>query len=162
MFSKKYLLRVIIGSMMQLTQQFSGINAINFYSIQIFNQATGDNETLSYWLSVSCSCLLLITSIIQGFVLNYYGRKTILKVGISALVIFHAILSTCFFIHDHNNAESLLILIIIFIFLFIISKKLSSLAHNLFVVVFSASGSEALLTESLPSRSTSKLFKAAA
>jgi len=73
--SAKYSKRLIIGVMVAVFQQLSGINAIIFFSNQIFpaDEATQDTVILD--------ALQIIATICAGLVIERFGRKSLLVAG---------------------------------------------------------------------------------
>lgn len=90
-FSPKYKKRVIIGALMSIFQQFSGINAIIFFSNQIF---TGDTTELTLDTAI-LDIFQLVSTLLAGFVIERFGRKLLFAggmIGVSALLFIFGIL----------------------------------------------------------------------
>lgn len=90
-FSRKYKRRVIIGALMSIFQQFSGINAIIFFSNQIF---TGGVTSVTLSTAI-LDLFQLLSTLAAGFVIERFGRKLLFAggmIGVSALLIIFGIL----------------------------------------------------------------------
>lgn len=90
-FSPKYKKRVIIGALMSIFQQFSGINAIIFFSNQIFT-GTVTEVTLS---TAILDVFQLVSTLAAGFVIERFGRKLLFAggmIGVSALLVIFGVL----------------------------------------------------------------------
>lgn len=60
-----------VGIMLALVAQWSGINAVNFYSINIFEKISNGNFNLINFFSVMDGVVSMIASIISGFKFVY-------------------------------------------------------------------------------------------
>jgi hypothetical protein len=79
------------GIMLALVCQWSGINAVNFYSITIFEKISNGNFNLINFFSVMDGVVSMIASIISGyeskiflfirFGMNHFGRRIVLLLG---------------------------------------------------------------------------------
>ena len=75
---------LLITVIIQMSQQFSGINAVSFYSTQIFAKAVLDADWSKY-----CTILLNIVEVSSIFVcmvlVERTGRKTLLLMGMCGM-----------------------------------------------------------------------------
>lgn len=126
-FSKKYRGRLFLGSMMQIFQQLSGINAIVFYSSKIFEDSTGDKKVANYMTIVS-GVLLMVFSFSASIFSKKYGRKTILALGNFGLMFFLIIVGICAIItrdtEDISTAWAVVIIGLIFLYEIVFSLSL--------------------------------------
>ncbi|MFM7858097.1 MAG: MFS transporter, partial [Flammeovirgaceae bacterium] len=72
---------VILGFIFALANQFSGINAIIFYANQVFLHITKDNKDTANLYTVCLGVLQVIVTFISGFLINRFGRRTLMMVG---------------------------------------------------------------------------------
>src|SRR3990167_5233789 len=90
------LLKVIfLGVMLQLIQQFSGMNAILYYAPIIFGQA-GFNQTDGMWVTVSIGAINVITTIFSLYLIEYLGRRALMYLGAILLFISTSTLAILF------------------------------------------------------------------
>lgn len=73
----KYKRAFLVGIMLSILQQLSGINLIIFYS----NKVMDINHTSPRALSFSIGVVNFIATLISIYVLRYVGRKTLLLIG---------------------------------------------------------------------------------
>lgn len=81
MFAPKYRSRMIVGITLQFIQQFSGINAVIFFSGNIFKTVTDNNLSEVFNLTIVVGVLLTLTSLVSGLVMKFLGRKQLLVYG---------------------------------------------------------------------------------
>jgi len=105
LFSSRYRLPLIIAMVLMFGSQFSGINAVMYYSTEIFRNATGNANaafTSSVWIGL---VNLIATFIAIGFV-DKAGRKPLLLIGNAIQVVA---LVTVGFIYANNPHSPLLL-----------------------------------------------------
>jgi SP family arabinose:H+ symporter-like MFS transporter len=103
LFSRAYRLQLMIALVLMVGSQFSGINAIMYYSTQIFKDATGNNAaafTSSVWIGL---VNLLATSIALIFV-DKAGRKPLLLIGNAIQVMALLFVGIIFSRNPHSPA----------------------------------------------------------
>lgn len=105
LFSGRYRLPLLIAMALMFGSQFSGINAVMYYSTEIFRNATGNANaafTSSVWIGL---VNLIATFIAIGFV-DKAGRKPLLLIGNAIQVVA---LVTVGFIYANNPHSPLLL-----------------------------------------------------
>lgn len=80
LFSKTYRLPLTIAAVIMLASQFSGINAVMYYSTEIFQKATG-NADIAFKSSVWIGLANLGATFIALALVDKAGRKALLLVG---------------------------------------------------------------------------------
>lgn len=83
--------RLLLAISVQLGQQFSGSNMINYYTPVIFQSSMGLNRHLSLLLGGASMCTYLVGSIVPVFLMDHFGRRVL-------LMVYSAGLSFCFII----------------------------------------------------------------
>ncbi|CAD8093376.1 unnamed protein product [Paramecium sonneborni] len=106
--------RLLVGCGLQLLQQFSGINAIMFFSKIIFSSILKDNETKINWANVSVGLINIIFSFIAISLLQKFGRRTLLLYGTIVCTIFLAVAFGFSFETNPNTTVEILIVLAIF------------------------------------------------
>lgn len=80
MFTRKSLRKpLLVMAFLQVTIQASGINAVFYYSTDIFNKT---NPTISSYLTVSIGVLSLLMTFVPTFLVDKAGRKILLLIGV--------------------------------------------------------------------------------
>ncbi|XP_065926201.1 solute carrier family 2, facilitated glucose transporter member 3 isoform X2 [Magallana gigas] len=81
-----------ISVVLQLTQQFSGINAVIYYSTEIFKTA-GLSAHWAEYATIATGGVNVVMTLVSAFLMDRVGRRTLLLVGVGGLLIFSAILA---------------------------------------------------------------------
>jgi len=64
-----------------IANQFSGVNAIIFYAKQVFEMITHNNKETANWCAFGLGMLQVVVTFISGFLINKYGRRTLMLFG---------------------------------------------------------------------------------
>ena len=115
LFNYKYKKRLMIGTFLSVIQQFSGINAVIFYSNEIFMKEDNGSDSQAKIFTTIVGVVLIITAYLSGKFIEKFGRKTILITGelVCSIMLFFLMLSGYL-----NYDEPTKYLILIFIFSF--------------------------------------------
>ncbi|KAA8815785.1 MFS transporter [Bifidobacterium callitrichos] len=97
-FSSPWLRRVlIVGIGLAVMQQFSGINAINFFAPKIFVDTLGFDATNSILLAVPVMLVSAVAAIFGGlFLIDRVDRRPNLLVGTAGMVVFLFVIAVCY------------------------------------------------------------------
>jgi len=117
LFSIRYRKRLRAGCFIAMLQQFSGINAIIFYSSLIFRQSDPDPE--SKWpqfYTMVIGVINLASAFFATLLINRMGRKTLLLSGTGILFNSLMLLPVCNFLFEGSAA----MLSKLFIFIYIL------------------------------------------
>ncbi|HXB60452.1 MAG TPA: sugar porter family MFS transporter [Candidatus Acidoferrales bacterium] len=104
-FSRRYRLPLAIALVLMFGSQLSGINAIMYYSTEIFRNATG-NASAAFTSSIWIGLVNFIATFIAIGLVDRAGRKPLLLVGNAIQV---AALAAVGFIYGHNPHSSALL-----------------------------------------------------
>jgi SP family arabinose:H+ symporter-like MFS transporter len=111
LFSPRYRLPLLIAFVLMVGSQFSGINAIMYYSTEIFKNATG-NADAAFASSVWIGLVNLVATFIAIGLVDKAGRKPLLLIGNAIQVVALAIVG---FIYAHNpHSPALLWFVILY------------------------------------------------
>jgi len=100
--SAKYSKRLIIGVMVAVFQQLSGINAIIFFSNQIFPDGEGTQDT------VIMDALQIIATVCAGLVIERFGRRSLLIAGMGVSAIILGVFGVLSLMTDSSNLKFLI------------------------------------------------------
>lgn len=75
---------LVMGLVLSAANQLSGINAIIYYAKQIFEHIVSPEQALinTYYLGL----LQVAVTLVSGFMINNYGRRTLMLLGSSIVV----------------------------------------------------------------------------
>ncbi len=104
---------LLIGMVLAVLQQFSGINAIIYYGPSIFQSAGIDSSNALYF-QVIIGAINFLSTIIAIAYADKYGRKFLLKTGLTGIIVSLAI---CGFLFYTNSTQHLLLLIFMLIYI---------------------------------------------
>ncbi|KIR78596.1 monosaccharide transporter [Cryptococcus gattii EJB2] len=121
MFKPKLIRRTIIGPILMVFQQFSGINALIYYSPTLFEQLGLDYE-MQIDMSGVLNIIQFVACIVAFFFIDRVGRKPLLLFGSTANTICHVVVAVVMakFSHDwvRYSKEAWLAVAFIFIYIF--------------------------------------------
>lgn len=103
-FSKRLRTPLIIGILIFCIQQFSGINAIIYYSTDIFKELF--DTSMATNLTVGVGVINSIATIISMPFLDKWGRKPILYTGLIGMAICLATVGLSFYLKDSISLET--------------------------------------------------------
>jgi SP family arabinose:H+ symporter-like MFS transporter len=106
-------LPLIIGILLAVFQQFSGINAIIYYGPSIF-EAAGMDSSNALLSQVIIGSVNLLSTIIAIKWVDKYGRKKLLTIGLTGIVLS---LILCGLLFYTNNTQGPLLLVLMLIFI---------------------------------------------
>ncbi|CAD8163032.1 unnamed protein product [Paramecium octaurelia] len=106
--------RLLIGCGLQVLQQFSGINAIMFFSKIMFSSILNNNETKINWANVAVGLINIIFSFLAISLLQKFGRRTLLLYGTIVCTFFLSIAFGFSFSQDPSTTIGILIVLAIF------------------------------------------------
>lgn len=112
LFSGGYFRALVVGALLAIFSQFSGINAIMYYGPEVF-KAAGVAQDNAFMQTVIVGAInLLFTFVAIGFVDNF-GRKPLLLIGTAAQTIAHVLIG--YFFVKSINGLPLLIAVLSFV-----------------------------------------------
>lgn len=103
LFSRKYAKPILYAVLLAAFNQLSGINAIMYYAPRIF-EMTGLATNASLLQSVMIGATNLIFTIIAMFIIDKFGRRTLLMVGSFGMILFLALVARAFYLNDFDGS----------------------------------------------------------
>lgn len=90
---------LIIGIVMQLSQQLSGINAVFYYSTDLF-ESSGLTPESAKFATIGIGCIMVIMTLISIPLMDRMGRRTLLLYGLGGMFIFSIFITISFLIKE--------------------------------------------------------------
>lgn len=114
---------LILGCVLQIIQQFSGINAIIYYSGSIFSVSGVSSPVLQNSITVIVGAVNMLTTILAILLVDKWGRRPILITGGIIMIVSMLVLSLLLFegVHNHFMLYTAIISVLTFIFGFAVS-----------------------------------------
>ncbi|KAH1010324.1 hypothetical protein HUJ05_004634 [Dendroctonus ponderosae] len=88
-----------IGVVLQLSQQLSGINAVFYYSTNLFETAGLTPESAKF-ATIGIGCIMVIMTLISIPLMDRMGRRTLLLYGLGGMFIFSIFITISFLIKE--------------------------------------------------------------
>lgn len=109
--------RMLLCAGINVMQQFTGSNMINYYAPTVYTNAMGLSRNLSLVLGGCTSLTYLVGSFIPLFVCDRFGRRTLLMVSAAGLCVCFVLVAALLSTGDVGNAYAATA----FVFLFQVS-----------------------------------------
>lgn len=100
LFAKDMRFRVIYGCMLQIIQQFSGINTIMYYSSVILQDAGFTSDTMPVILSVPLAFMNALFTVIAIFTVDRVGRRFMLLLSVCGCFVTTCVIAVVGFMLD--------------------------------------------------------------
>ncbi|PIA30734.1 hypothetical protein AQUCO_05400083v1 [Aquilegia coerulea] len=120
-FSRQNHPPLIIGMLIQVFQQFTGINAIMFYAPVLF-QTVGFGSNGALLSSVCTGCINVICTLIANFSVDKFGRRALLLESCIQMFITQTIIGGILYVHltptvglNKHNGLAVVVLVLIFV-----------------------------------------------
>jgi len=105
-FTKSLLPIVIIGTVLSVLQQFTGINAVLYYGADIFEQALGFGKEDILAQQILLASVNLIFTFIAMFAVDKLGRKPLLIIGGFGMLIGFLIMGFSLYFSSYTHLNS--------------------------------------------------------
>lgn len=86
-FKKVFFRLVFLGFILQMLQQWTGINAIMYYAPSVFKAAGFTTLNEQMWCTVAVGVVNVLTTILAIFCIDRLGRRPILMVGLFIMLV---------------------------------------------------------------------------
>lgn len=110
LFSKETAFPVTVTILIAMFNQLAGINAIIYYAPRIF-EMTGLGENAALLQSISIGGTNLLFTFVALFLIDRFGRKTLLMVGSVGMVVFLSLIARAFFLNSFDGYSVMFYLI---------------------------------------------------
>uniref|UniRef100_W8AU68 Glucose transporter type 1 n=2 Tax=Ceratitis capitata TaxID=7213 RepID=W8AU68_CERCA len=90
---------LIIGIVMQLSQQFSGINAVLYYSTSLF-MSSGLTEESAKFSTIGIGAIMVLMTLVSIPLMDRTGRRTLHLYGLGGMFIFSIFITISFLIKE--------------------------------------------------------------
>ncbi|XP_039437480.1 glucose transporter type 1 isoform X6 [Culex pipiens pallens] len=90
---------LMIGIVMQLSQQFSGINAVFYYSTSLF-MSSGLTEESAKFATIGIGAIMVVMTLVSIPLMDRTGRRTLHLYGLGGMFIFSIFITISFLIKE--------------------------------------------------------------
>ncbi|MCA0933878.1 sugar porter family MFS transporter [Lutimonas saemankumensis] len=105
-FKKSLFPIVIIGTVLSILQQFTGINAVLYYGADIFEQALGFGKEDILLQQILLATVNLLFTFIAMFTVDKLGRKPLLIIGGVGMLVGFLIMGFTLYMSDYSQVNS--------------------------------------------------------
>jgi len=105
-FQKSLFPIVVIGTVLSVLQQFTGINAVLYYGADIFEQALGFGKEDILLQQILLATINLLFTFIAMFTVDKLGRKPLLIIGGFGMLIGFLIMGFTLYLSDYSAVNS--------------------------------------------------------
>ncbi|BES89088.1 transporter [Nesidiocoris tenuis] len=112
----KYRRPLIIMCLLMGAQQMSGINAVIYYSTQIFKTADLSEENAQI-ATIGVGLVNVITTIFSVFLVEMVGRKPLLIIGFAGMTVDLTLLLICLYYVETNTALAYTAVVLVYLFI---------------------------------------------
>ncbi|PCH53225.1 MAG: D-xylose transporter XylE [Flavobacteriaceae bacterium] len=105
-FSKSMLYIIIIGTVLSVLQQFTGINAVLYYGADIFEQALGFGKDDILKQQILLATVNLLFTFIAMFTVDKLGRKPLLMIGGFGMLLGFLLMGSTLYFSDYSQVNS--------------------------------------------------------
>ena len=105
-FSKSILPIIIIGTILSVLQQFTGINAVLYYGADIFEQALGFGQDDILQQQVLLATVNLVFTFVAMLTIDKLGRKPLLIIGGFGMLIGFLMMGFTLYLSDYSSVNA--------------------------------------------------------
>ena len=105
-FSKSLFPIIIIGTVLSILQQFTGINAVLYYGADIFEQALGFGKEDILLQQILLATVNLLFTFVAMFTVDKLGRKPLLIIGGFGMLIGFLMMGFTLYYSDYSQLNS--------------------------------------------------------
>tara|TARA_R100000027_G_scaffold61057_1_gene52184 strand:+ start:18087 stop:19736 length:1650 start_codon:yes stop_codon:yes gene_type:complete len=104
-FGKLFFPVILLGFFLQFFQQSTGINADMYFGPEIFREG-GFDKTASMWAQVAMGSVNLLATIASIFMVDRLGRRKLMMIGVSGIVVMLCVQSYLFHVYDSQQSAA--------------------------------------------------------
>lgn len=108
---------VFLGILLQVMQQFTGMNVIMYYAPKIFEIAGFANTTQQMWGTVIVGLINVLATFIAIGLVDRWGRKPTLILGFLVMAVGMGVLGTMMHIGIHSRGEQYFAVVMLLMFI---------------------------------------------
>ncbi|CAG2162713.1 unnamed protein product [Oppiella nova] len=135
---------LIISLVVMLSQQFSGINAVIFFSTDIFEKA-GLTKSAALYATLGIGVINVLMTIVSLILVEKSGRKTLLLTGLAGMFVTTIVLTFCLALKDRSEVFSYVSILAVYMFVVMFASGPGSIPWFLVAELFGV-GARALAT----------------
>ncbi|CAH1368593.1 hypothetical protein MTP99_010059 [Tenebrio molitor] len=126
---------LLIAMALMVAQQFSGINAVIFYSTDTFVKAGLEGNNPQY-ATIGIGVVNVLMTVVSVFLVEIAGRKTLLMVGFGGMAIITLLLSIALKFADKDQAIPWICIILVFVYIILFAAGAGSIPWFLVTEIF--------------------------
>lgn len=126
---------LLISVMMMLAQQLSGINAVIFFSTEIYKSA-GLSDAASINATIAMGAMNVAMTVISLVMVEKAGRKTLMLIGMAGMAIVCILLTLCLLFQDLASWISYISIVLVILFVVMFATGPGSIPWFLVTEVF--------------------------
>lgn len=107
---------VALGVLLQIVQQFTGMNVVMYYAPRIF-QDMGYHTEAQLWFTAAVGLTNVLATLIAIFLVDKWGRKPILYIGFSVMAVGLGIVGSMMHVGIHTQGEQLFTVAMLLVFI---------------------------------------------
>ena len=130
---------LIIACVIMLGQQFSGINAVFFFSVSIF-QTAGLTDSAARYATIGVGIMNVAMTFVSLVLVEKAGRKTLLLIGFAGMLVNVVLLYLCLLFKDLGQWISYLSILWVILFVVMFAVGPGSIPWFLVTELFSQGG----------------------
>lgn len=108
---------VFLGVLLQIMQQFTGMNVIMYYTPRIFDMAGFNNTIQQMWGTVIIGIINVLATFIAILLVDKWGRKPTLTLGFLVMAVSMGIIGNMLYFGIHDINQKYLAIDMLFIFI---------------------------------------------
>lgn len=110
LFTKKYRFPIVLGVLIAVFNQLSGINAIMYYAPRIF-EMTGIGNNTALLQAVAIGVTNMVFTILAMMMIDKFGRRRLMLIGSVGVTVFLALVARSFYLQDFDGYSVMIYLI---------------------------------------------------